>query len=156
MKKVSAAPYIMLALALLGIVVAFYDAYAIHNGQELWCPPPISGCNEVASSRYARIFNLPVGYYGVVYYLYMFGLAALLAFDPFSRGLRFAALGYAALGVCFSIYFMYLQFAFIHAFCIYCFISAVTTVLLLIAALSHLRASADYSKDHKDRTFRGM
>ena len=141
MKKVFYAPYVMLALALMGIMVAFYDAYSIYNGQPLWCPPPINGCNEVANSPYARIFNLPVGYYGGVYYLYMFGLVALLAFDPFSHGLRFAALAYAALGVCFSIYFMYLQIAFIHAFCIYCLASAVTTLLLFIAALSHFRAT---------------
>src|ERR1017187_979549 len=141
MKKRFCAPCVMLALALVGTSIAFYDAYALYNVQPLWCPPPINGCNEVANSPYARIFNLPVGYYGVVYYLYMFGLAALLAFDPFSRGLRFAALAYAALGVCFSIYFMVLQIAFIHAFCIYCLVSAVTTLLLFIAALSHFRAS---------------
>jgi uncharacterized membrane protein len=139
-RKLSYAPYFMLALALIGIGIAFYDAYAIYNGQALWCPPPINGCNEVASSPYARIFDLPVGYYGVVYYLYMIGLAALLAFEPFSRALRFAALAYAALGVGFSIYFAYLQIAFIHAFCIYCLVSAVTTLLLFIAALSHFRA----------------
>jgi uncharacterized membrane protein len=136
MKKLSHA---MLGLALLGLAVAFYDSYAIYNGQALWCPPPIDGCNEVASSPYARIFELPVGYFGVVYYLYMFCLAALLAFDPFSRALRFAVIAYAALGVCFSLYFMYLQVSFIHAFCIYCLISAVTTLLFLIAAISHLR-----------------
>jgi uncharacterized membrane protein len=45
------------------------------------------------------------------------------------------------LGVCFSIYFAYLQIAFIHAFCIYCLLSAITTVLLFVAALSHFRAS---------------
>jgi uncharacterized membrane protein len=73
--------------------------------------------------------------------MYMFGLAALLAFDPFSRGLRFAALVYSALGVCFSIYFMYLQIDFIHAFCVYCLVSAVTTLLLFVAALSHVRAT---------------
>jgi uncharacterized membrane protein len=137
MKKVSRA---MLPLALLGIAVAIYDSYAIYNGQALWCPPPINGCNEVASSPYARIFDLPVGYFGVVYYLYMFCLAALLAFDPFSRALRFAGIVYSALGVCFSIYFMYLQINFIHAFCIYCLVSAVTTLLLFLAALSQLRA----------------
>ena len=141
MKNQFYAPYVMLALALVGTSIAFYDAYAIYNGQALWCPPPINGCNEVANSPYARIYNLPVGYYGVVYYLYMFGLAALLAFDPLSRGLRFGALAYAALGVCFSIYFMYLQIAFIHAFCIYCLASAVTTLLLLVAALAHSRAT---------------
>ena len=68
----------------------------------------------------------------------MFGLAALLAFDPLSRGLRFAALAYTALGVGFSIYFMYLQIVFIHAFCIYCLASAIATLLLFIAAISHL------------------
>jgi uncharacterized membrane protein len=139
MKKAAVA---MVAFALVGLAVAFYDAYMLYNAQALWCPPPINGCNEVANSPFARILDLPVGYFGVVYYLYMFFLAALLAFDPFSRALRFAAVAYAALGVCFSIYFMYLQINLIHAFCIYCIISGVTTVLLLIAALSHLRLAA--------------
>ena len=71
----------------------------------------------------------------------MFCLAALLAFDPLSRGLRFAAIAYSALGVGFSIYFMYLQIEFIHAFCIYCLASAVTTFLLFMAACWHLRAT---------------
>jgi len=132
------APYVMMALALIGLAVAFYDSYAIYNGLSLWCPPPINGCNEVAASPYAHIFDLPIGYYGVVYYLYMFGLAALLAYDPLARGLRIGAVLYAALGVSFSIYFMVLQFGYIHAFCIYCLISAVTTALLTVTAVSHL------------------
>ena len=131
----------MIALALIGLGVAFYDAQALYNGQPLWCPPPVAGCNEVASSPYARIFDLPVGYYGVVYYLYMFLLAALLAYDPFSHSLRLAAVVYSAIGVGFSIYFSYLQVTFIHAFCIYCLVSAVTTLLLFIAAISHFRAT---------------
>ena len=76
MNTVFYAPCLMLALALVGITIAFDDAYAIYNGLALWCPPPINGCNEVASSPYAYIFNLPVGYFGVIYYLYMFGVAA--------------------------------------------------------------------------------
>jgi uncharacterized membrane protein len=134
-------PYSMMALALIGLAVAFYDSYAIYNGQLLWCPPPINGCNEVAASPYARIFDLPVGYYGVVYYLYMFALAALLAYDPLARGLRIGATLYAALGLLFSLYFMVLQFSYIHSFCIYCLISAVTTVLLTVAAVVHLNAT---------------
>jgi uncharacterized membrane protein len=141
MKKVLPAPRLLLGLALVGLAVAYYDAHILYNGQQLWCPPPINGCNEVASSPYARIFNLPVGYFGVVYYLYMLCLAALLAYDPFSRGLRLAALIYSAIGVGFSIYFSYLQVTFIHAFCIYCLVSAITTLLLFIAAISHFRAT---------------
>src|SRR5664279_5005901 len=142
MKKQFYAPTAMLALALVGLTIAFYDSYAVYNAQPLWCPPPIDGCNEVAASPYARIYGLPVGYYGVVFYLYMFGLAALLAYEPFSRALRLAALGYTAVGVGFSIYFMVLQVSFIHAFCIYCLGSALTTLLLLISALAHYRISA--------------
>jgi uncharacterized membrane protein len=102
------APLAMLALALVGVAVAFYDSQAIYNGQLLWCPPPIDGCNEVAASPYARILGLPVGYYGVVYYLFMFGLAALLVYDPMSPALRAGAILYAGLGVAFSLYFMML------------------------------------------------
>jgi uncharacterized membrane protein len=142
MQKSSRAPYVMLALAILGVCVALYDSYSLYNGQAMWCPPPINGCNEVANSPFAHIYKLPVGYFGVVYYLYMAGLAALLAIDPLSRGLRLGALVYSALGVCFSIYFAYLQIAFIHAFCIYCLVSAITTLLLLVAAISHVRATS--------------
>ena len=139
--RTSSAPYFMLALALMGVIDASYDSYAIYTNQLLWCPPPIDGCNIVASSPYARIFGVPLGNLGVVFYLYMLGLAALIAFDPFSRGLRLGALLYTAIGVSSSIFFMYVQFTFIHAFCIYCVISAVLTIILFIVALSHFRAS---------------
>ena len=76
MNRSAIAPNLMIAFALIGLAVAFYDSYSIYNGQLLWCPPPINGCNEVSASPYARIFDVPVGYYGVVYYLYMFGLGA--------------------------------------------------------------------------------
>lgn len=141
----------MVSLALLGLAVAFYDSYALYNGQPLWCPPPIDGCNEVASSPYARIFDLPVGYFGVVYYLYMLCLSALLAFDPLSRGLRLGAIVYSTLGVCFSLYFIYLQVNFIHSFCVYCLISAVTTLLLLITALWQLTAPSVHTMTPADR-----
>jgi uncharacterized membrane protein len=34
-----------------------------------------------------------------------------------------------------------LQIAFIHAFCIYCLVSAVMTLLLFVAAISHFRTT---------------
>ncbi len=113
----------MIALALIGLAVAAASTIdiddMIYNGLPLWCPPPIDGCNEVAASPYARILGLPVGYYGVVFYLYMVGLAVLLALDPHSSGLRLGVILCAGLGVLFSLYFMVLQVAFIRAFCIY-------------------------------------
>ncbi len=141
MNRSAIVPSLMIALALIGLAVAVYDSYSIYNGQLLWCPPPIDGCNEVAASPYARILDLPVGYYGAVYYVYMFGLAALLAYDPLSRGLRIGAVLYTTLGVLFSLYFMVLQLSYIRAFCIYCLVSAVSTVLLTVAAVWHLKSA---------------
>jgi uncharacterized membrane protein len=131
----------MLVLAAVGIADASYDSYAIYVGRALWCPPPIDGCNIVAASPYAYLLGLPVGYFGLAYYLCMFALAILLAFAPTSGLLRWAAILGATVGVCFSLYFMRVQLAFIHAFCIYCVISAALTVLLLVAAVAHYRAT---------------
>ncbi len=149
-KKAALAPYLMLLFALIGIADAFYDSYTIYNSNMLWCPETIDGCNTVANSPYGRIFDVPLGYFGLIFYLYMFALAALLAYDPFSRGLRLGALLYTATGASSSIRFLYLEFAFIHAFCIYCLISAILTFLLLIAALAHFKATRQPSKADRE------
>lgn len=159
MKKATFAAYLMLVFAALGIADAFYDSYAVYTGQLLWCPPPIDGCNTVANSPYARVFGVPLGYLGVVFYLVMFALTALLLYDPYSRGLRLGALLYAGVGVFGSIGFMYVLFAFIRAFCIYCSVSGVLTVLLLIAAVVHFRATrrpALVGRPEGDRSGRGF
>ena len=134
---------VMLALALIGIADAFYDSYAIYNGQLLWCPPPIDGCNTVAASPYARIFGVPLGYLGLAFYLAMAGLALWLRFVPLSRSLRWVVLLYTAAGLGASTYFFYVQRTYIHAFCIYCLISGVLTLLLFVAAIRHFRATRD-------------
>jgi uncharacterized membrane protein len=130
----------MLALTLVGIGVAVYVARGNYTGQTLWCPI-IDGCNAVVNSPYSRVFSVPMSYFGFIYYLYMFALAARLAFEPFSASLRFRAVLYAGVGVASSIYFMYLQLGFIREVCSYCVISAVTSLLLLLAALWHFQAT---------------
>jgi len=134
------AVYWMLALALVGIADAFYVAsssYAGHLLREFF----IEGANTVLNSPYARIGGVPLSYLGLMFYAHMFGLALLLATDPSSRGLRLGALLYSTMGVCASAYFMYLQFNFIRALCIYCLLSAVLTLLLFIAAIWQLGAA---------------
>ena len=132
---------VMLVLALIGIADAFYDSYAVYNGQLLWCPPPIDGCNTVANSLYARLLGVPLGYLGLAFYVTMFALAVWLRLEPSSRALRWVTLLYTVAGLCGSVYFFYIQRTFIHAFCIYCLISGILTLLLFIAALRHFRST---------------
>ena len=140
------APYLMLVFAVIGMAIASYDVIGIYNNWLLWCPPPIDGCNTVAYSPDGRIFGVPIGVYGLIFYLITILLAALLSFFRYSHCLRLVMLVYAVIGVLFSIYFFYLDLAFIRAFCIYCLISAILTVLLLVYAIAHFRAPIDGHK----------
>ncbi len=140
------APYVMLALALVGAADSLYVAHGSYTGQPLWCPI-IEGCNTVANSPYSRMFGVPISYFGVVFYVLMFGLAAWLASDPESRRLRVGAVLYGGLGVLFSAYAMILQLGAIRAVCVYCLISAVTTLILLTAAIRHFQATREAQAD---------
>ena len=138
MKK--SAPYVMLVCALVGMAIASYDCVMIFAGRLLWCPPPIDGCNTVAYSPEGRIWGVPIGFFGVIFYAVMLALAAALVSGSLSRRLRLGALLYSVVGVCGSIGFLYLDLARIHAFCIYCLISGIDAVILLLSAIVCYRA----------------
>jgi uncharacterized membrane protein len=137
--------YTMLILTLIGIADAAYVAHANHTGARLWCPI-LDGCNAVINSPYSHVFGTPMSYFGFIYYLFMFGLAARLAYEPLSNSLRFRAILYAALGAVSSTYFsstyfLYLQLGYIREVCSYCLISAVTSFLLLFATFWHFQTT---------------
>ena len=135
-RKINLPVYVTLALTLVGILDAMYVAYGSYSGTQLWCPI-LDGCNTVVNSPYSRVLGMPMSYFGFIYYLFMFGLAARLAYEPASKSLRFRVVLYAALGAVSSAYFIYLQLGLIQAICSYCIISAIISFLLLFAALWH-------------------
>jgi uncharacterized membrane protein len=132
------APIALLCLAGLGLAVAFYVAQASYSGRLLWAPLPLfDGSNIVARSPYARVAGIPLSFLGVMYYAHMLGLAGFLAYESRSRGLGMAALAYAGIGVAYSLFSMYIQGALVGAFCVYCIVSGIVTLLLFLAALRH-------------------
>ena len=105
-RKINLPVYVMLALTLVGILDAMYVAYGSYSGTQLWCPI-LDGCNTVVNSPYSRVLGMPMSYFGFIYYLFMFGLAARLAYEPASKSLRFRAVLYAALGaVSFRVFYL--------------------------------------------------
>ena len=102
-RKINLPIYVMLALTVIGISDAMYVAYGSYRGTQLWCPI-LDGCNTVVNSPYSRVLGMPMSYFGFIYYLFMFGLAARLAYEPASKSLRFRVVLYAALGAVSSAY----------------------------------------------------
>jgi uncharacterized membrane protein len=134
--RVPLAPYILLALALIGLGDTLYLSYFQFMNLIPTCA--IGGCEVVLTSAHSKFFGVPWSYLGLVYYAYMFCLAVLLCVEPYSRALRLATVAYTGVGVLYSVWaIFYIQLSVIGALCQFCAISAVTTLLLCIVASVH-------------------
>jgi uncharacterized membrane protein len=96
------------------------------------------GCERVQTSAYADFLGVPVAFYGVV------GYAALLAVSLVGlqprwlarREPTFVLLALASLGVAFTGYLSYLEFAVIEAWCRWCLGSAALITAIWVTALA--------------------
>ena len=131
----SIAPYILIAFALVGLGDTAYLSYFVYHGAAPGCLI-LNGCETVLNSVYSKPFGVPFAYIGLVYYFYMLALGVLLAVEPRSRALAWAALAYTGVGLLLSIGFELFQFYIIGAMCMYCAISALTTLGLFATSVS--------------------
>src|SRR3989344_4188994 len=122
------APSLLLALALIGISTTLYLPSSVYSGAAPACL--LEGCEKVLASEYSKTFGIPLSYLGLVYFIYLLGLAVLLLADPRSHGLRWGAVLYTGFGVLYFAHAVfYVQAVLIGAFCQYCIISAIVTLL---------------------------
>jgi uncharacterized membrane protein len=123
------APYliVLVLLAFVGIADSVYLAESAMTDTALVCDiSGFDGCNVVAQSPYAHLFEIPLGVYGVVFYFALLLLLGLVKYAP--RRLWYQLLmGVSAVGVIASLYFLAIQFFLIQATCIYCLVSALVT-----------------------------
>lgn len=133
------APYLLLALALVGLGDTLYLSYFQYLNLIPSCA--IGGCETVLTSAHSKFFGVPWSYIGLVYYLYMFCLSVLLCIEPRSRALRLGVLAYTGVGLLYSVWaIFYIQLSVIGALCQFCAISALTTLLLFSVAVWHWKA----------------
>jgi uncharacterized membrane protein len=133
------APYFLIALSFVGLADTIYLSTFAYLNAVPSCA--IGGCEQVLTSVYSKFLGVPLAYIGLVYYVYLLALLVLVAIDPKSRTLAWAAMGYTLLGVLLSAFFeFYIQGTLIGAYCMYCAISAITTLLLAVTAGWHLRS----------------
>lgn len=122
----------LVVVSLLGLADALYLVVSTYTGTPVLCGI-VEGCNDVAKSAYSRIFGIPMSVYGVGYYLAALALSLSLLQWGIKRTGRLLFL-WAIAGVLFSLYTVYLQAVVIEAWCIYCIISEIATLALLVLA----------------------
>ena len=139
--KPALAPFYIIAAVFIGIADTLYLSY--NHFLNLIPSCAVGGCEVVLTHPSATLYsaNIPLAYLGLIYYAYLLCLAVLLAWEPRSKALSFAMLGYTAIGLLCSLAFEAFQFFVIGAMCLYCGISAVTTLVLFSLSVWHIKSA---------------
>jgi len=126
-------------LALVGFADATYLAVEHWRGEVPDCSI-IHGCDQVLGSKYAAIGPVPVALLGAGYYLTLVGLGVLYA-D--TKNIRWAYLAgqLTWLGLGASVILVGLMAFVIEAYCQFCLLSALTSILLFVWARFWMRAA---------------
>ena len=122
-------------VSLIGLGDAIYLTVEHVAGRSVKCTI-VSGCSEVLSSQYASMGGIPLALIGAAAYFTAFSLATLAAFGYKTAGRLFTLV--VALMFITSIWLVYLQAFVIKAFCQFCLLSALVTLVLagIVAAIA--------------------
>lgn len=124
----NSATIVFLVIAFLG----FFDATYLTAEHYLALPLPctiLKGCETVTRSAYSMLGPIPVALLGAAYYMAAFFLMIVYR-ETNNKKALFAALALTGAGVLASAWFVYVQAAILHAFCQYCILSAIFTLIL--------------------------
>jgi uncharacterized membrane protein len=136
-------------LCLAGIAVAAYLTYAHYStAKVLACSDKgLVNCAKVTTSKYSRIFGVPVSDTGLGFFLVMAVLCsppAWRSMNPVVRGLRLIG---AASGAVMILWLVYVELFRLDAICLYCTAVHVITVLLFITvAIGTVSTSPTYDE----------
>jgi uncharacterized membrane protein len=117
------------AVSLVGLFDSIYLTVEHLSGQSVKCTI-VHGCSEVLSSPYASFRGVPLAMVGAIAYFMVFSLGTLSAFGYKSAGRLLPIV----VGLMFltTLWLFYLQAVVIKAFCQFCLLSALVTVVLTI------------------------
>jgi len=127
---------IFLIVLLLVSVVGFIDATYLTAKHFLDDPVTCSileGCETVTTSEYSTIFNIPIALFGMFYYLFV-SILLFLYMEGVKSVLKFLVLS-TAVGFLSTLYLIFLQAFVLNAFCLYCLISAATSISLFAGSI---------------------
>lgn len=126
--------------SLLGLAVAsflFYE-YNIASGSII-CPTG-NGCEIVRASPYSSFLGVSIPFLGIIYYLMMAIFSVIHSYKSSARFLNLIKLLFSIAAVSFGLYLTYLEAFVIRAFCFWCVISFIISLIVL------LLTTVDYKK----------
>ena len=127
----------LVVVSFIGFLDATYLTVKHYLGEPLNCSL-LEGCEQVTTSQYATIFNVPVALGGALYYLFIF-VFSIVYFDTKNNRLLSLIPPITIIGLLASGWFIYLQLFVIKAICLYCVLSAASSTTLFILGMFILK-----------------
>ena len=124
----------LIVLALIGLIDSGYLYWHHLRKKPLACPINEKDCNAVVESKYGSFFGIKNEFLGIIFYLFILVCAGLIYKEKYSIG--FYLLAASFIGLCFSLYFVYIQKFVLKKYCFYCLISAFISLLIFITVLA--------------------
>lgn len=132
---------IIFILSLIGALDAFYLTTSFFSSKGVVCFIE-SGCDLVTKSTYASWAGIPVALVGLLYYISIAVVSALIYYGKLSIDKIIYIKIISAVGLAASVWFTYLQFFVIEAFCTYCLFSAALTLIIFMISWMKSKAIA--------------
>ncbi len=123
---------IIFILSLVGLAVASFLFYEYNIAGTIICPTG-QGCDIVRASQYSRFLGISIPFLGIVFYLTMAILSVIHTHDLPRRVVRKLQVLVAVSGVSFGIYLTFLEAFVIGAFCFWCVLSFIISIMILLA-----------------------
>ena len=128
------------ALSLVGVFVALYlTLYKLGVFGVLRCG--LGSCETVNTSQWAVFLGLPVAAWGLGFYVAALGVAVVGSQDRFADSIAVSRVlvAMSAVGVAFSAWLTYLEAFVIHAYCMWCLVSAAIVAIIFVVSLADWR-----------------
>ena len=93
----------------------------------------IKGCEAVTTSQYATIGGISVALLGAIYYLIVL-IISIAIIDTGNNSLKKFLSRFSIIGLLASIWFISLQLFVLKALCLYCLVSAFSSISIFILA----------------------
>ncbi|MBI2021881.1 vitamin K epoxide reductase family protein [Candidatus Daviesbacteria bacterium] len=126
-------------LSLAGLAVTAFLLYEYNQPAPVICPFGGTGCETVRASEYSKFFGISIPYLGIFYYLFIAIESILQTREKRSSWLLNLQLIASVLAVSFGIYLTYLEGFVIGAYCFWCVLSFIISLLILVMTILRIK-----------------
>lgn len=125
-------------LSLIGFAISGYLAFEYSQSGPIACPIGGTGCEIVRKSQFSKLFGIDLPYFGLAFYLTLASLSVFLV-QSFTKSINIFRLVISFLGFVFGLYVTLLEAFIINAWCIWCVVSFIVSLIILILCMESVR-----------------